>query len=370
MLFLRLIATTLIRTFSMLKELYEQARSLAPKDTWPTFDGKELDRTEFLTSSEVSRCLRWTFFSKYPDQYPLPVGKGGSNGYADRGHAVEAKLVKYLRLLEKIGYRFDYMGEDQRSFYDADLGLSGTPDGIMYTPAGEIYLLEFKSIDPRFNKANLPKKGHPHQTVQNMALVQKCLGINFTGGILFYVDASDVWKVTEFAIEYRPELIELSSQRADLLWDAEEPDDLEAEGLYNGDCDLCPFTHHCSQSVNMTTMLQKAGEAAVPFLESLEPTELEIGELHEIQHFLEAREAEKMYGKEKEDVADYVKHVVIQIYNGLVKLPNGTLLVGNELPGRETLQKDLLVAAGIDLEPFTKRGKPYTMLTVKEPEEE
>lgn len=86
----------------MLKELYEQSHAMAPRDSWPTYDGFELDRSEFLTSSEVSKCLRWSFFSKYPEKYPLPVGKGGNNGFAERGHAIEARFVQKIRLLEQI----------------------------------------------------------------------------------------------------------------------------------------------------------------------------------------------------------------------------------------------------------------------------
>lgn len=347
----------------MLTQLFEQARALAPVQNWPTFDGKELDRTEFLTSSEVARCLRWTFFSKHPKMYPLQVGKGGSNGFADRGHAIEAWFVDKIQHLEPLGYRFEYVGDAQRSFYNAEIGISGTPDGLMYTPVNEIFLLELKSIDPRFNKNNLPKKAHPHQTVQNMALVQDCLDIELTGGILFYIDASNLWDVKEYPIKYDAGLVLLSEQRAELLWDASEPDDLEAEGLYTGDCDLCPFTHYCSQTVKMQEALVKAGEAAAPFSEDLEDTLLTTDEMMEVDTFLEARDSEKQYKAEKEDVSDFVKKLVID--KGGMVVHKGRFLYAKTMAGRSTIDKALLVGKGINVEEVTKMGKPFVQLNIK-----
>lgn len=352
----------------MLKELYEQARSLEGEKVWPTYDGKLLDRKEFLSSSEIGRCIRWSFFSKYPEKYPLPVGKGGNNGFAERGHAIEAHFVEKIKHLEQIGYKFEYVGDDQRSFYDADLGLSGTPDGVMTTPDGRKFLLELKSIDPRFNKANLPKKGHIPQTQQNMYLVEKCLNIKFDGGILFYIDASDVWNVKEFAVSGYNEIVEWAQERANQLWEATDPEMVEAEGLYSGDCDLCPFTHHCSQHISTATLLAKAKEAGSPFLESLEPTELKAEERGAIYMFLDARASEKEHAKEKEEVEDEVKQMVME-HDGLIRLEDGTCLVATLTAGRATIDKALLVGKGIDLDEVTKLGKPFITMNVKEPKQ-
>lgn len=259
------------------------------------------------------------------------------------------------------------MGDDQRSFYDAEQGISGTPDGIMYTPDGKIYLLELKSIDPRFNKKNLPKKGHIPQTVQNMHLVETCLGFKLDGGILFYIDASDIWDVREFAVAYDHDLVELSTARADKLWSAVEPDDLEAEGVYSGDCDLCPFTHHCSQSVSLQKLMEEKADVAIPFLvANAEPTPLPIGDQEVIGTFLAARTVAAEMEKTKEAVADTVKKLVMD-HGGFVKLDDGTSLIATMSPGRATIDKALLVGRGIDIDEVTKCGKPFVTLNVKEP---
>jgi hypothetical protein len=352
----------------MLKELYEQAISLTPETQWPTFDGKLLDRSEFLTSSEVSKCLRWTYFEKNKEKFPRPVGKSGNNGYAERGHAIEAAFVKKIKLLEKYGYIFEYMGDDQRSFYDADLGLSGTPDGVMTDPQGKVWLLELKSIDPRFNKKNLPKKGHIPQTNQNIYLVNHCLGTSITESCLFYIDASDIWDTKEFGHTYSGEMLNVSIERAELLWGAESQDDLEPEGIYSGDCDLCPFTHHCSQTLDTNKLLQTLVEKNSPFLQSVEPTTLSAEQQELVDTFLIARNATLHYEKVKDNLSGEVKKLVID-NGGFLITEDHTVLKADLSAGRESIDKMALVALGVDLEAVTKQGKPFVTLTVKEPKE-
>jgi CRISPR/Cas system-associated exonuclease Cas4 (RecB family) len=349
----------------MLKELYSAAIALAPKSSWPTYDGLELDRAEFLTSSEVSKCLRWTFFSKHQLRFPLPKGADGNNGFAARGHAVEAAFVEKIKLLETQGYRFEYLGADQRSFYDADIGLSGTPDGLMYLPDGSCYLLELKSIDPRFNKNNLPKKGHIPQTVQNMYLVQKCLGIKLAGGILFYIDASNLWDVMEFPVAFDQDLVELSWNRATELWDALEPTDLEPEGVFTGDCDLCPFTDHCSQAVGMSALLAKSRDLAGPFLASVEPSVLNAEEESTMETWLGAM-AERKKWETAEDAVKKDVQMLVTEHGGAVITKGKTLVTAKMSEGRAGIDKVLLVAAGVDLASVTSQGKPFITLNVKE----
>lgn len=44
---------------------------------------------------------------------------------------------------------------------------------------------------------------------------------------------------------------------------------------------------------------------------------------------------------------------------------NGYSFNCKEVAGRKTLDKEAVEAAGIDLEPFMKVGRPYTTLTIK-----
>lgn len=349
----------------MLKQLLDHAVALATPQEWPTYDGKVLDRADFLTSSEVASCLRQTYFSKQP-------GVGGawrSNGFAERGHAIEAWFVRALMPLQNIGYRLEYMGVNQRSFYDPELGLSGTPDGLLTTPDGKKYLLEIKSIDPRTNKNNLPKEKHRYQVQQNMYLMQKCLEIELEGAILFYIDASNVFDVNEFFYTYDPNMIGEITARANSLWDAEEPDDLSPEGLHNGDCERCPFTKPCSATIDMQKALAASGSAAANFSASeLSPLEgealLNDYEIETINSFLYAKREAKEFTDQVELYKPDVQEIVLG-RNGIV-IVDGSIVTGTVQAGRETIDKELLKAAGLNPKDFTKTGKPFIVLNVKE----
>jgi hypothetical protein len=351
----------------MFRELFQLALANSEPQGWPTYDGLELDRTEFLTSSETAQCLRKAFFSKNSHKYHPKLGAGsGSNGFAERGHAIEAWLVTKLRPLRRMGYTFAFMGKDQRSFYDADLGISGTPDGLITTPDGKMWLLEIKSIDPRYNKNNLPKKGHVNQTQQNMFLVQQCLKIKLEGAILVYIDASNVYDIREFTMVYDEEMVQEGLNRSNILWNANEPDDLEPEGVYNGDCEYCAFTHHCSQVVNMQKTLERLGSVAAPFLEG-ETEGLNASEVMWVEQYVQAWEGLKQYGNEKEEVEGEVKRVLME-HNGLMQV-GGYKLVGTMQAGRETIDKKLMEADGLDLTKYTKTGAPFVVLKITPPEE-
>lgn len=346
----------------MFTEVFRLALANAEPQRWPTYDGLELDRTEFLTSSETANCLRMAFFKKHPEQYPPKVGNG-TNGFADRGHAIEAWLVAVLKPLEKLGYIFTFMGKDQRSFYDADLGISGTPDGLMRTPDGRLYMLEIKSIDPRFNKNNLPKTPHIWQTQQNMFLVQHCLNVKLDGAILFYIDASNVHDVKEFPMVYDEEMVQRSFDRADQLWAAEKPEDLEPDGIYTGDCEYCPATQHCSQTVNMQNVLAKLQEKPSPFLAG-ETESLNDEQRMQVEQWFDAYDGVKQYSQQKDDVHADVQRLVVS-YNGYVEV-DGRGILSRTQAGRETIDRKALEADGIDVSKYTKQGAPFVVLTVKD----
>lgn len=345
----------------MLKEMFMLALSMAPKQSWPTYDEKELDRTEFLTSSEVTGCLRRSFFSKFPDRYPLPVGAGGTNGYMDRGHAVEAWLVKTLQPLKPLGYGLEYMGEEQRSFYDPDSGVSGTPDGVITTPTSEVYLAEVKSIDPRTNKSKLPRHKHVMQCQQNMYLVNKCLGLGVKQALLFYIDASNVHDVQEFVIDYSQEMVDECLSRAEALWTATEPDALEPEGVYTGDCDFCPFTHHCSQVVKANNEIAKMQDIPTPFLAGETPELDEVQGLY-LEQWLDAKEGIREYTDQLEQVEDEVRKLVIA-NRGYIEF-GGKKIVGRMQPGRSSVDMKAL-AEVLDPTPFMKQGAPFTVISIK-----
>lgn len=341
----------------MLKDMQKLAEQLHAPKTWPTHDGKMLDRSEFLTSSEVAQCLRKSYFEKHTNRRVFD-----NNGYAERGHAIEAWIVNRLKVLQSEGYRLLYMGDEQRSFYDADLGLSGTPDGLIRLPNSGAYILaEFKSIDPRTNKRALPKRKHVYQVQQNMMLVEHCLNIKVAKAVLLYIDASDVFDQNEFVIEPDDGMLRDVHDRAATLWAATKADDLPAEGLQTGDCDNCKFTGECSGLISAMKRLEQAG--AVNFSES-PPAPLDADAVALVNKYLVLRDTAKRLTDEVEVVSDEVRSLVIA--SGGVLSGGNKMIVVEVSPGRETLDKDLVMAlAGDGYNDLLKVGKPFTTMKVK-----
>ena len=214
---------------------------------WPTYDGAYLDRTKFVTSSEIGKCARMVWYSKN-----VPLSEGMFMwGYAERGHAVEAWVVdKLTKSNDDLGYDFAYLGDDQVSFYDEYQ--SGTPDGLFYNEYAWNQF-EFKSIDPRVRLDSLPKKEHLKQAVQNMDLVEACLDIDLKGTLLAYINASNFGLITEFWIDRNSRnvgkmMVDLQN-RAEAIMTAKSADDLAPEGISTGDCKYCAFTAQCSGAI-------------------------------------------------------------------------------------------------------------------------
>lgn len=233
-------------------ELYTQA--------WPTYDGKELDRTKFVSSSDTGKCARQIWYGK---NIHLIEGnfiqKKFPWGYAQRGHAHEAWIVERLAALESPLLQFEYTGQDQVSFYEGKQ--SGTPDGLMtkwVTDLPARYTLEFKSIDPRTKLSNLPKKEHLDQVIQNSELMEACLDIEIDGGYLCYSNASDFSTVTEFFVNTKSQqAIDRAAfleDRAYEIMAAPTAEDVSPEGLYTGGCKQCDFASVCTGATKQKQM--------------------------------------------------------------------------------------------------------------------
>lgn len=237
--------------------MFEKVTMLAPMlhlavkgqvKEWPTYDGKQLDRSKFVSSSEIGYCARRIWFSK---QLPSPRGLN-TWGYAERGHGHEAWMVDKLRTIDT-EFQFRYMGDFQVSFYDRYQ--SGTPDGLWVSLEQKI-LFENKSIDPRKKVSGLPESAHRDQVIQNMDLVETCLNIKLDGGLIAYSDASNFELIREYYVDRSsPQVGERMEQleiRAEKIMKATSADEVEPEGLYNGGCKTCDFGSQCSAAVTAT----------------------------------------------------------------------------------------------------------------------
>jgi hypothetical protein len=214
-----------------------------PSKSWPTFNGGTLNRHDFLTASEATKCIRSLSFQKTreadmfartggtksdtfwddmsDEEYQSrleQMGPDGPYGIFARGNNIEDWIVGMLKSVELPNEKNMFTGKDQRSFYVASHRLSGTPDGL-YIDANthEMKLLEFKSSNA---PTVTPRPAHVTQVLVNMGIIKMLLRHdklpadvpeydwmrdcidNFNTGLLVYVRADNYMDVAEFEIEW------------------------------------------------------------------------------------------------------------------------------------------------------------------------
>jgi hypothetical protein len=344
----------------MLDLIEKIAAAVAVKGSqWPIYGGGELDRTEFLTSSENTRCLRELKFNK------LTPPEIAHWGFFERGHSVEAWVVG--KLVEVLGDNdlFAYHGDRQRSFLDRSNGLSGTPDGLWSVKKGRKWqhtLLEFKSIDPRTNLERItePKTQHWAQVQQNMYLLQHN-GFDVTKAVVLYIDASDFQRHKQFEVIYDPAAVVQFTERAARLFAAETPADLPAEGLTNSGCDYCAFTEQCS-AIQMATKAARPNELPTP---AKMPTFTPRGVTETIREYAEIKTDMKDMEVRASALADTIKAYAQDTGVDLISTSKYVAKV-ESIAGRKTLDLPSYEAAtGIPAEGYYKVGKPSLRLEVK-----
>lgn len=237
---------SMYRRVKILQPVIDAAVKARAVPVWPTYDNSLLDRSKYVSSSEIGKCARQVWFSK---NVPLSEGNAFYWGFAERGHSHEAWIVEQLKAYEH-DYRWSYIGKEQVSFH-ADYQ-SGTPDGLLEA-TGMVLVVDFKSIDPRKSLSKLPAAEHLDQLIQNMDLVEHCLDLSVDGALLAYSDASDYSKIHEWLIErdspqVGERMVELET-RAHTIMQATSAEQLPAEGVYAGTCTNCPFKAECSGAV-------------------------------------------------------------------------------------------------------------------------
>lgn len=230
---------------------------------WPIYGTEQmLDRREYVTASEIGKCAREIAFNKLAmtiGGYDPEVGTKNHSrdqwGFFERGHTMEAWAAKMIHdgiVAQGFDVALICTGENQRSFIAGEQ--SGTPDGVfLFGVPGNLTstmrILEIKSIDPRTNIRNLPKKDHVTQVMQNLDLVAETLNVVPAGGDLIYINASDYKKRYPFSIDWDESEAGRLQARAEWIMAADSPADLPAEGLHVRGCTYCNHTAQCSALV-------------------------------------------------------------------------------------------------------------------------
>lgn len=254
-----------------LSKLIHEGMQRKPNNVWPVFpNNASLDRTAVVTASEIGGCELRTFFDKeqmrengYSPTEGTAIFKDW--GYAERGHVIEAWAVENIRRANDGKHSILFMGEDQRSFV---VGIqSATPDGVILLPHNGVITFDIKSIDPRKAVRKLPDKKHIKQVTQAVDLVSQCMDRRPIGSILIYIEASDISKHYEFFIPFDVDLADELYEKANKIANATSAKELQAEGVYTGECGMCPFAARCSSHIreNKETSNVKLKEAGSKF---------------------------------------------------------------------------------------------------------
>lgn len=238
--------------FPDLVSLIREGVKYTPHQTWPTYDGKNLDRNKYVTASESSRCLRRIWFSKHlPQVNAYAAGEGW--GFFERGHNIESWAVQQieqaLRLEKFNDLEIMNYGDAQVSYHWGFQ--AGTPDALVRWQ-GDLYVGDFKSVDPRINTGRLPKPENTSQIQQNIDLVRRCLEEPVTGGFLVYINASNYEVMFQKNLAVDEAKISTLENRARRVMTAASADSLPAEGMWMDDgCKYCEFTKQCNEVGNL-----------------------------------------------------------------------------------------------------------------------
>jgi len=267
------------------KEAIRIAVLTLPGKKWPTYDGGELTRWQYVSASEASKCVRqlglvkadeakavaipdfWNAITDEEFQQHLDaMGPDDKRGIFERGNLIEEWAVR--RLLESAMDDEEYLfvGDGQVSFYTNKKRVSGTGDGIYVNHSTMTWRpIEFKSSN---SPVTAPKYGNQKQVLVNMGLLQFLISeglvdeaIDFPlssytmlPGQLLYINSDNFLMMDEFEVPY-DDGVEFSKAfaKAKALFivkdgkvSLRDPSELAPEGLNtpNG-CWFCPKRGEC-----------------------------------------------------------------------------------------------------------------------------
>lgn len=302
------------------------------------------ERAKWMNASEAGSCIRQQWYKKFKPEAAGPEGRG----YARRGTHMEKYVVEALRAANVPVIE---TGDDQRVWTDTERRLRGTPDGRITGGDGQSTIIDFKSIDPRTNRKNLPRAHHIVQVQINMHVA------GATEGILVYVDASNYDDIIQFDVSpMSPVNMKYIERRANKLLRTKKAALLDREGKRDGgtECRTCPFRDACG--VTEAEVEYKGSRGRGNRGSAL--SELATG-------YVSLKEIEK---QTKEAIAAAGESIKEELKSRKVK----TITVGGidialaNMSGRRTLDRKAMEKAGIDVTPYEKVGKPFERLTVSE----
>lgn len=315
------------------------------------------DRTRTVGGSEIGQCERKVWAHKMEglkwgvERDPDYVENWGAQW---RGQIIEKHfLVPAIKAIypHTIG-----LGEDQQTLVDGLI--SATPDCFVLDRRSE-FLIEFKSIDPRV-RLQEPKPEHVYQVQVQMGILHARTKRRPRYAILAYVDASFLNEITEFQIDYDPDVYQRAKIRAGKILGALTMHELKPEGWIAGgkECEYCAFTRACG-----------IARTAVPADDAIEPADPQlVAEISDMAKQLKVVEALlSSYEEDKRELQNDIKERMRE--KGLKRVVGeGVSITWTAVKGRDSWDMLPLLGAasdaGVEVETFKKPGEPGDRLTV------
>ena len=301
-----------------------------------------VDRSKYLNASEALSCIRKQWFAKHE-----PSTAAEDWGFARRGTHGEKYVVEMLRAS---GLELMFAGEDQESVADEDLRISATPDGVLFNASGAHIALEIKTVDPRTNRANLPRREHLVQIQIGMELLCKVRGLDIESGMIVYMDAANFNQLDVYLVARNPGILDAMKLRAGQVLRTRNVDRLDREGRATGACKTCPYADRCGVDLTETKAFTRTNRGSQ--LDAI------------VTRYVEIKETQDELSDEKDKLAEEIKEE-------LRKRNTSSTVCGDveielaSVAGRSSLDQKAMEKAGIDLAPFKKIGLPSERLTVK-----
>lgn len=323
-------------------------------DALARFDPKV--RASYMNASEADSCIRKQWYMKNAEDQ----SEGQSWGYARRGRHGEIYMVNCLRAAN-VDLR--YAGDDQLSIQCDDTLVSCTPDGVIVDDDAKMLIgVEFKTMDPRTNTSNLPKRPHVTQLQLCMDLIDAYKDrfdlpdYPFSHGVILYMNASNFDDIVEHRVQYVEDRAGQLHSRAKRLLNANTAARLPREGKLAGgrECSsMCSFNTICGHQG-----APEKAEGAVSEVRSKSVL------TRAVSSYWDAKIEEADAKLRKDASAELIKEQLKRQQLSEVDI-DGRKVQLQQVAGRTTLDRIAVEVAGIDLTPFERVGAPSERLIVK-----
>lgn len=333
------------------------------------------DRSQSVGASEAFSCLRKTWFSKRGHlfgyktdaDYTMEWGAVRRGDLIENHHAVPALESGFARR----GMELTMAGEGQDTIVKGTT--SATLDGLVVNAPRDAlalygiddietdcFVLEMKSFDPRIKIAE-EKAVHRGQAQMQLGLIRETTDYKPVYAIVLYIQCSWIDDIRPFPVKWDPGVYEIGKRRNERIFETEDPKLLGPEGKIVGLCAYCEFRDACAE-VTTGRVPDPRKPLKVKEVDAQDPELLD--DLQELVMIADRASGEKKKAEaELAEANEAIKQHLI-LHRTSRAVGKGWKVTFTAVPGRGTIKKELITAAGLDPDDFIAAGPGYDKLTV------